>query len=165
MWRAGLKLGLGGAAVASSDDVPMALKAGFPLLPLRLLRDSFTAASIAFGFLRFSLRLHPSSHLISPYLFSLIPLHYFALPAWAWKKTATSGAESGINGGIYINPGQHLGQLLFAEFNPVPLTSASLAQVHAARIHDGHKVAIKGYAHRQEKATAHTSGSRPLQGT
>lgn len=63
MWRAGLKLGvlgLGGAAAAaaaSSEDAPMALKI-CALLPLRLLRDSFTAASIAFG-------LHPSSHYIS----------------------------------------------------------------------------------------------------
>lgn len=63
MWRAGLKLGvlgLGGAAAvaaASSEDAPMPLKI-CALLPLRLLRDSLTAASIAFG-------LHPSSHYIS----------------------------------------------------------------------------------------------------
>jgi aarF domain-containing kinase len=54
MRRAGLKLGvlaLSGAAAAvaaSSEDAPLALKI-CTLLPLRLLRDSFTAATIAFG--------------------------------------------------------------------------------------------------------------------
>ncbi|PKA50050.1 Putative ABC1 protein [Apostasia shenzhenica] len=47
------------------------------------------------------------------------------------------------NGGIYIKLGQHIGQLIFEEFHPVPLASASLAQVHAARTHDGNSVAVK----------------------
>ena len=34
-------------------------------------------------------------------------------------------------------------EAVFAEFDPVPLASASLAQVHAARLHDGRRCAVK----------------------
>jgi predicted unusual protein kinase regulating ubiquinone biosynthesis (AarF/ABC1/UbiB family) len=32
---------------------------------------------------------------------------------------------------------------LFAEFDPIPLAAASIGQVHAARLHDGRRVAVK----------------------
>ncbi|KAF3329058.1 putative ABC1 protein [Carex littledalei] len=179
MWRAGLKLGvlgLGGAAAAaaaSSEDAPMPLKI-CALLPLRLLRDSFTAASIAFDYQYSCWGVEQGSDEWSRIRHEVHLRSAYRLQDLCFR-----------NGGIYIKLGQHLGQLdyvipeeyvqtmrdsmlkqcpvssydqvrrvfirelgqppenLFAEFNPVPLASASVAQVHAAKTHDGHKVAVK----------------------
>ncbi|XP_044979810.1 putative ABC1 protein At2g40090 [Hordeum vulgare subsp. vulgare] len=45
--------------------------------------------------------------------------------------------------GVFKKEIGELPETVFAEFDPVPLASASLAQVHAATTHDGKKVAVK----------------------
>ncbi|XP_020086606.1 putative ABC1 protein At2g40090 [Ananas comosus] len=44
---------------------------------------------------------------------------------------------------VFMKELGHPPENVFAEFDPVPLASASLAQVHAAKTHDGRKVAVK----------------------
>ncbi|KAI6670083.1 hypothetical protein NL676_004968 [Syzygium grande] len=50
---------------------------------------------------------------------------------------------------------KELGETPDTEFDPVPIASASLARVHVARSHDGHKVPMKvQHTHMMDTAAA-----------
>ncbi|KAL5991454.1 hypothetical protein ACLOJK_012363 [Asimina triloba] len=197
LWRASYKLAaasvlIGGGAtaakIATSDDPSTTFKI-CTTVPVRLFRDSLTAALIAFDY-EYSLWGLPEGS--AEYSKAKHEVHLRAA-----RRLRDLCFQ---NGGIYIKLGQHIGQLeylvpqefvqtmresmlnrcpvssydqvcevfrkelggmpneIFIEFDPVPLASASLAQVHAAHMHDGRKVAVKvQHAHMTDTAIADTA--------
>ena len=139
LWRTGKKLALvstalcvggAGATTATSDDPATALKL-FTAIPLRLVRDSITAASIVFGRVRivnfglfctifFILHLEFDffARFLSDYEYSLWGLDEGSVEKSKVKHEVHLRSARKLeelcfrNGGIYIKLGQHVGQLV-----------------------------------------------------
>ncbi|OAY38421.1 hypothetical protein MANES_10G013300v8 [Manihot esculenta] len=198
LWRSRAKLaiaasaiftGSAAATIATSEDPATTLKL-CTTVPVRLARDTITAASIVFDY-QYSLWGLPEGSVERSKVKHKVHLRSaHKLQELCFK-----------NGGIYIKLGQHIGQLeylvpqeyvqtmresmlnkcpvssydqvcevfkqelgetpdkIFNEFDPVPIASASLAQVHVARTTNGQKVAVKvQHIHMTDTAAADRAG-------
>ncbi len=147
LWRTGKKLALvssavcfggAGATIATSDDPATALKL-FTTVPVRLARDSVTAASIIFGRVRivnsniFGLFCF-CTILFTFRIFFVVLLDYeYSLWGLDEESVERSKVKHEVhlrsarklqelcfrNGGIYIKLGQHIGQLVCSQFNRI----------------------------------------------